>query len=216
MIGIIFSCDDCWPLHDGNKSKAMVVWWCQWLSQCVSRALVAAHMGMAIQAGTDIAIEAADIVLTKSNLEDILQSSHWPSPARGIHIAAGVALPSTGIQLPSWVAGNSYGSLFYDHVLLLSLHLKLQTAECVLPICIPNQSHDLPYAQVLLPVWGALEHCPKLLDTSEATLPQLSPHIPQGDLMFPQILYRVCAESKLQLLREFWVVGQETGGQTDN
>jgi cation transport ATPase len=33
-------------------------------------------MGMAIQAGTDIAIEAADIVLTKSNLEDILQSIH--------------------------------------------------------------------------------------------------------------------------------------------
>lgn len=151
MIGIIFSCDGCWPLHDGNKSKAMVVWWCQWLSQCVSRALVAAHMGMAIKAGTDIAIEAADIVLTKSNLEDILQSSHWPSPARGIHIAAGVALPSTGIQLPSWVAGNSYGSLFYDHVLLLSLRLKLQTAECVLPICISNQSHDLPYAQVYSP-----------------------------------------------------------------
>jgi cation transport ATPase len=31
---------------------------------------------MAIQAGTDIAIEAADIVPTKSNLEDILQLSH--------------------------------------------------------------------------------------------------------------------------------------------
>jgi len=31
---------------------------------------------MAIQAGTDIAIEAADIVLTKSYLEDILQLSH--------------------------------------------------------------------------------------------------------------------------------------------
>jgi len=30
--------------------------------------------------------------------------------------------------------------------------------------------------------------------------------------MFPQILNRVCAESKLQLLRESWVVGQETGG----
>jgi hypothetical protein len=84
-------------------------------------------------------------------LEDILQLSHWPSTARGIHIAAGVALPSTGIQLPSWVAGNSYGSLFYDHVLLLSLHLKLQTAECVLLICISNQSHDLAYAQVYSP-----------------------------------------------------------------
>lgn len=86
-----------------------------------SPALVAADVGMAIGAGTDIAIEAADIVLMKSNLEDVITaidlSQKTFSRIRlnymwalgynllGIPIAAGALFPGTGLRLPPWIAG---------------------------------------------------------------------------------------------------------------
>ncbi|KAL5727515.1 P-type Cu(+) transporter [Ranunculus cassubicifolius] len=86
-----------------------------------SPALVAADVGMAIGAGTDIAIEAADIVLIKSNLEDVITAIDlsrktfsrirlnyiWASGYNllGIPLAAGVLFPSTRLRLPPWVAG---------------------------------------------------------------------------------------------------------------
>ncbi|GAV57944.1 E1-E2_ATPase domain-containing protein/HMA domain-containing protein/Hydrolase domain-containing protein [Cephalotus follicularis] len=86
-----------------------------------SPALVAADVGMAIGAGTDIAIEAADIVLMKSNLEDVIiaidLSKKTFSRIRlnyiwalgynllGIPIAAGTLFPLTGFRLPPWIAG---------------------------------------------------------------------------------------------------------------
>ena len=86
-----------------------------------SPALAAADVGMAIGAGTDIAIEAADYVLMRNNLEDVITaidlSRKTFSRIRlnyvfamvynvvAIPIAAGLLYPSLRIKLPPWVAG---------------------------------------------------------------------------------------------------------------
>ncbi|KAL3833810.1 hypothetical protein ACJIZ3_008546 [Penstemon smallii] len=86
-----------------------------------SPALAAADVGMAIGAGTDIAIEAADYVLMRSNLEDVITaidlSRKTFSRIRlnyvfamaynviAIPVAAGVFFPWLRIKLPPWVAG---------------------------------------------------------------------------------------------------------------
>ncbi|GAB2262624.1 hypothetical protein Droror1_Dr00003621 [Drosera rotundifolia] len=86
-----------------------------------SPALAAADVGIAIGAGTDIAIEAADYVLMRNNLEDIItaidlsrktfQRIRWNYVfAMGynviaVPIAAGVFYPLVHVRLPPWVAG---------------------------------------------------------------------------------------------------------------
>ncbi|KAK9079071.1 hypothetical protein SSX86_000741 [Deinandra increscens subsp. villosa] len=86
-----------------------------------SPALVAANVGMAIGAGTDVAIEAADVVLIKSDLEDVITAIDLSKKTifrihvnyvwalgynvLGVPVAAGVLFPFIGVRLPPWLAG---------------------------------------------------------------------------------------------------------------
>jgi len=86
-----------------------------------SPALAAADVGMAIGAGTDVAIEAANYVLMRDNLEDVITAIDLSKKTFfrirlnyvfamaynvvAIPVAAGVFFPSLRIQLPPWLAG---------------------------------------------------------------------------------------------------------------
>lgn len=103
-------------------------------------ALVTADVGMAIGAGTDVAIESADIVLMKNSLSDVChaialskatitnirQNLFWAFfyNVLGIPIAAGVLYPVWGIQLSPMIGAlaMSFSSVF---VVSNALRLKL-------------------------------------------------------------------------------------------
>ncbi|GFS43069.1 copper-exporting ATPase [Actinidia rufa] len=86
-----------------------------------SPALAAADIGMAIGAGTDIAIEAAEYVLMRNNLEDVITAIDLSRKTFtrirlnyvfamaynviAIPIAAGLFFPWLRIALPPWAAG---------------------------------------------------------------------------------------------------------------
>lgn len=107
-----------------------------------SPALVEADVGMAIGSGTDTAIEAADYVLMKSDLEDVLTAIDLSKKtfkriqlnyfwAFGynvlmIPVAAGVLYPGFKIQMPPWVAGGAM-ALSSVSVVCSSLLLKRYT-----------------------------------------------------------------------------------------
>ena len=107
-------------------------------------ALVTADVGMAIGAGTDIAIEAAGVVLMKNSLlsvadaialskatiQNIRQNLFWAFfyNSLGIPIAAGILYPAFGIQLSPMIgaAAMSLSSVF---VVTNALRLRLFKAK---------------------------------------------------------------------------------------
>lgn len=109
-------------------------------------ALVTADIGMAISAGTDIAVESADVVimndsllsigraiaLSKATIRNIKQNLFWAFfyNCLGIPIAAGVLYPVFGIQLSPMIgaAAMSLSSVF---VVSNALRLRMfQAKEC--------------------------------------------------------------------------------------
>ena len=109
-------------------------------------ALAAADIGIAIGAGTEVAVDAADVVLTKNNLSDavtaialsratmrtIKQNLFWALAYNAICIplAAGALYPAFGISLTPMIgsAAMSLSSLFVvtNSLRLRRTHLKFR------------------------------------------------------------------------------------------
>ena len=104
-------------------------------------ALMTAHVGIAIGAGTDIAMESADVILTGSRLSEAVNALHLSKATMknikqnlfwaffynciGIPIAAGVLYPSLGLALNPMLGAlaMSFSSFFVvSNALRLKLH----------------------------------------------------------------------------------------------
>jgi Cu+-exporting ATPase len=113
-------------------------------------ALAQAHVGIALASGTDIAIEAADVTLTRGKLGEVVTAltaaRRTLSNIRGnlfwaffynillIPVAAGVAVP-IGIHLNPMVAGVAMG---LSSVFVLSNSLRLKRLKAYVPTLTPG------------------------------------------------------------------------------
>ena len=137
-------------------------------------ALSRADVGIAIGAGTDIAIESADIVLMKSNLQDVVTSielSHsviknikenlfWAFfyNALGIPIAAGVLYGIAGLKLNPMIAAlaMSFSSVF---VVSNALRLRFFKPKCNNIKTVKNEKENITMTKTIKINGMMCSHC---------------------------------------------------------
>ena len=133
-----------------------------------SPALAQADVGIAIGSGTDIAVEAADYVLMRSDLEDVLTALDLSKTTfRRIYynyawafmynllmvpLAAGVLFPPLHFQLPPWVRPSSSFLLVAGHlwVICLVCDIESQHASSACPDtchCDGSRDNAKPYTE---------------------------------------------------------------------
>lgn len=162
-------------------------------------ALARADVGLAIGAGTDIAIESADVVLMRSSLWDIVtatelsrsvirnirQNLFWAFiyNAIGIPVAAGVLYPALGITLNPMIAAAAM-SLSSVCVVTNALRLRLWKG----PTCPVTQEKTTEENQTMnqeetdmkriLTVEGMMcTHCSGRVESALNALPGVSAHV---------------------------------------
>ena len=128
-------------------------------------ALATAHVGMAIGAGTDIAIESADVVLMKNTLQDIAAAIALSAAvirnirgnlfwaffynSIGIPVAAGILYPAFGITLNPMIAA---AAMSLSSVCVVSNALRLRRWKAPERVEVPVQSVSKPIVKETKPV----------------------------------------------------------------
>lgn len=156
-------------------------------------ALARADVGLAIGAGTDIAIESADVVLMRSSLWDIVTATELSRAvirnirenlfwafiynAIGIPVAAGVLYPALGITLNPMIAAAAM-SLSSVCVVTNALRLRLWKG----PVCPKTETKTINQEgtgmERILTVEGMMcAHCSGRVEGALNALPGVSAHV---------------------------------------
>lgn len=137
-------------------------------------ALVTADVGMAIGAGTDVAMESADIVimnnsltgvanairLSKATIRNIRQNLFWAFfyNTLGIPVAAGVLYPMFGIQL-SPMLGAAAMSLSSVFVVTNALRLRMFKPNLAVAQTVENKKEEIKMETVIKVEGMMCNHC---------------------------------------------------------